>query len=49
MIMGIDEIKQYCNLHPNTMAMAILEKHDKSVPEETILRFGAWEKLIRVP
>jgi len=47
MIMGLDEIKQYCNLHPNTMAMAILEKHDKSIPEEMILRFGAWETLMK--
>ncbi len=46
MIMGLDEIKRYCSLHPNTLAMVILDKQDESMPQETILRFGAWEKLI---
>jgi len=46
MIMGLDEIKKYCSLHPNTLAMVILDKQDENTPEETILRFGAWEKLI---
>ena len=46
MIMGLDEIRQYCSLHPNTLAMVILDKQDESTPEETILRFGAWERLI---
>ncbi len=46
MIMGLDEIKRYCSLHPNTLAMVILDKQDENTPEETILRFGAWEKLI---
>jgi len=48
MIMGLDEIKQYCRLHPNTLAMVILDKQDENTPEETILRFGAWEKLIDI-
>ena len=46
MIMGLDEIKQYCSLHPNTLAMVVLDKREESTPEETILRFGAWERLI---
>jgi thiamine biosynthesis lipoprotein len=46
MIMGLDEIRQYCSTHPNTLAMVILDKQDESKPQETILRFGAWEKLI---
>ena len=45
MIMGLDEIKQYCSLHPETVAMVIFDERDESTPEETILRFGAWEKL----
>jgi hypothetical protein len=48
MIMGLDEIKQYCSLHPNTLAMVILDKQDESTPEETILRFGPWEKIIDI-
>ena len=47
MIMGLDEIKRYCTMHPNTLAMVILDKQDESTPEETILRFGAWEKLLK--
>ena len=43
MIMGLDEIEQYCSQHPNTLAMVILDKQDESKPEEVILRFGAWE------
>jgi thiamine biosynthesis lipoprotein len=45
MIMGLDEIKQYCSLHPNTLAMVILDKQDEEVPQE-IMRFGPWEKLL---
>ena len=46
MIMSLDEIRQYCSTHPNTLAMVILDKQDENKPQETILRFGAWEKLI---
>jgi len=46
MIMGLDEIQQYCSLYPDKLAMVILDKQDENKPEETILRFGAWEKLI---
>jgi len=45
MIMDLDEIKQYCSLHPETVGMVILDEQDESTPEEKILRFGAWEKL----
>jgi len=48
MIMGLDEIKQYCTLHPNTLAMVILDNRDESTPQETILHFGAWERLINI-
>ena len=52
MIMGLDEIKKYCSLHPNRPAMVIVDtcgraKKDEKTPEETILRFGAWEKLMK--
>jgi len=46
MIMSPDEIKQYCSLHPNTLAMVIVDNQDQSTPKETILRFGAWEKIV---
>jgi thiamine biosynthesis lipoprotein len=45
MIMGLDEIKKYCKLHPDTLAMVILDKQEEQSPQE-ILRFGVWEKLI---
>jgi thiamine biosynthesis lipoprotein len=44
MIMGIDEIKEYCRQHPETLAMVILDKQDERMPQE-ILRFGAWETI----
>jgi thiamine biosynthesis lipoprotein len=48
MIMGLDEIKQYCKLHPDTLAMVILDKKDEKAPGEKILRFGPWERLIDI-
>ena len=52
MIMSTDEIEKYCSLHPNNLAMIILEEpslglptEDKSTEKEKILRFGPWEKL----
>ena len=46
MIMGLDEIKKYCSLHPNTLAMVILETPDEEKPRQKILRFGTWEKVL---
>ncbi len=53
MIMSTDEIEKYCSLHPNNLAMIILEEpslglptEDKSTEKEKILRFGPWERLI---
>jgi thiamine biosynthesis lipoprotein len=51
MIMSIDEIKQYCSLHPETLAMVILDSRyspsiEHPVSSIEILRFGAWERLI---
>ena len=55
MIMGLDEIEQYCSLHPETVAMVILDEQslgllteDESTSKETILRFGEWEKLLDI-
>jgi hypothetical protein len=45
MIMGIDEIKKYCSLHQNTLAMVILDEQYKGKSEEKILRFGAWKSI----
>jgi thiamine biosynthesis lipoprotein len=53
MIMGLDEIEQYCKLHLNTLAMVILDKsigptpdrQDEKVQQE-IFRFGAWELIL---
>ncbi len=42
MVMGPDEIKQYCSNHPHVQALVILEHEGKEVPEDKILRFGPW-------
>jgi thiamine biosynthesis lipoprotein len=47
MIMGLDEINEYCRRHPETLAMVILETKDDKKPEEKILRFGAWDLVTR--
>jgi len=44
MIMSPDEVERYCSLHPDALAMVILQEHDKQTPKETILRFGNWEE-----
>jgi thiamine biosynthesis lipoprotein len=46
MIMGLDEIREYCRLHPETLAMVILDRQDEQMPQE-ILRFGAWDLVTR--
>ena len=58
MIMGLDEIEQYCSLHPNTLAMVILDTRssildprfstsiEHPVSSIEILRFGAWESIL---
>ena len=45
MIMGLDEIKKYCSLHPKTLAMVIIDEGDEKRPKEKILRFGPWESI----
>jgi thiamine biosynthesis lipoprotein len=44
MIMGPDEIRQYCSLHPNVLAMIILQEQDKETQKDKILHFGPWEQ-----
>jgi thiamine biosynthesis lipoprotein len=46
MIMGTDEIKQYCSRHPDMLAMVILEEDEQKLPRHKILRFGAWESIL---
>jgi thiamine biosynthesis lipoprotein len=46
MIMGLDEIEQYCSLHPETLAMVILDERDKDTSKEKILRLGQWETFL---
>jgi len=46
MIMSPDEIKQYCGKHPKTLAMVIVDEGHEKQPEEKILRFGPWEKVL---
>jgi thiamine biosynthesis lipoprotein len=54
MIMGLDEIERYCSLHPETLAMVVLDassplgmKNMSLLPERSRrVRFGAWEKLV---
>jgi len=44
MIMGPDEIRQYCSLHPNRRAMVILLEPDEKTQKDKILYFGPWHK-----
>jgi thiamine biosynthesis lipoprotein len=45
MIMGLDEIKEYCRRHPETLAMLVLNEHDQEKPVQRVLRFGARETI----
>jgi thiamine biosynthesis lipoprotein len=40
MVMGPDEIRQYCSRHPNILAMIMLEGEDKDPQKNQILHFG---------
>ena len=44
MVMTPDEVKQYCLLHPDILAMVILEERDTKAQKDKILHFGPWEK-----
>ena len=54
MIMGLDEIERYCNLHPNTLAMVVLDASSPLGMKKTHLhpersrrvRFGQWEAIV---
>jgi thiamine biosynthesis lipoprotein len=44
MIMDLDEIRQYCRLHPDRRAMVILQEQDEKTQQDRILHFGPWQK-----
>ncbi len=44
MVMGPDEIRQYCSRHPDVPAMIMLEGEDKDAQKNQILHFGPWIK-----
>jgi thiamine biosynthesis lipoprotein len=43
MIMDPDEIERYCSLHPDALAMVILQDEGQE-QKETILQFGRWDE-----
>jgi thiamine biosynthesis lipoprotein len=45
MIMGPDEIRQYCLTHPKVLALVMLAGQDEKQQKEKILRFGTWEEI----
>jgi len=44
MVMGQDEIRQYCSRHPDVLAMIMLEGEGKDAQKNKILHFGPWKK-----
>jgi len=44
MVMGQDEIRQYCSRHPDILAMIMLESQDKDPQKNKILHFGPWKE-----
>ena len=44
MIMDLDEIRQYCSLHPDVLAMVILQQEGGQRQKDTILHFGRWDE-----
>jgi len=43
MVMGQDEIRQYCSRHPDISAMIMLEGEGKDAQKDQILHFGPWK------
>jgi hypothetical protein len=43
MIMSTDEIRQYCQSHPDVLALIMLEGQGEDSQEERILCFGPWK------
>jgi hypothetical protein len=41
--MDPDEIERYCSLHPDALAMVILQDEGQE-QKETILQFGRWDE-----
>jgi thiamine biosynthesis lipoprotein len=44
MIMGPDEIRKYCSLHPDRRAMVMLLEQDEKTQRDKILHFGPWQE-----
>jgi len=44
MIMDPDEIRQYCSLHPDVLAMVILHNEGQELQKDTLLHFGRWDE-----
>jgi thiamine biosynthesis lipoprotein len=44
MVMGPDEIRQYCSRHLDVSAMIMLKGRGKGVQKDNILHFGDWKK-----
>lgn len=45
MIMSPDEIKRHCTLHPDRLAMVIMQEPDEQGQKERILHFGRWDRM----
>ena len=44
MVMGPEEVEQYCSKHPDVLGMLVIEVEDKDSREGKIMRFGRWEE-----
>ncbi len=44
MVMGTDEIGQYCSRHPDVSAMIMPEGRGEDAPKDKILHFGRWKE-----
>ena len=45
MIMSLDEIKRHCTLHPDRLAMVMMQGRDEQEQEDRILHFGRWDRM----
>jgi thiamine biosynthesis lipoprotein ApbE len=45
MIMAPEEIKRYCEVHPETRAIVIMHEQDDRAQQGHVLQFGKWEDI----
>ncbi len=45
MIMSPDEIKRHCTLHPERLAMVIMQEQAEQGQKDRILHFGRWDRM----